>query len=202
MPDFRKLATCAAVTAAVVAYFPAVAQAQALTPPQATGTAPAQPPAPGPSSPMPAVNTKAPAAPSFFLSQDNSIGYRVGTEFKESAIRNPANPNGTPITKHIVTLTHVDAWKYGSNFLNLDILKSDHSDPANKTSTGAVELYFIYRGQLSPDAIFGTKVFPSGPIRDITFEAGFDRNTKNTKFGGRSGWSWPGRTSTSTCRAS
>lgn len=125
-----------------------------------------------------------PTAPArWFSFQDNSIGYRFGTEFKEPAIRDPSNPNGTPITKNIVTLSHVDAWRYGSNFLNLDILKSDRADPANKTSTGAVELYFIYRGQLSPDEVFKTKLFPYGPIRDITFEAGFDRNTKNTKFG-------------------
>ena len=142
-----------------------------------------QSPAPAASQPLPAVNPQPPAPARWFTFQDNSIGYRFGTEFKEPAIRDPSNPNGTPITKSIVTLTHADAWKYGSNFLNLDILKSDRSDPANKTSTGAVELYFIYRGQLSPDEIFKTKLFPFGPIRDITFEAGFDRNTKNTTFG-------------------
>ncbi|HEY0206534.1 MAG TPA: hypothetical protein VGC15_20570 [Acetobacteraceae bacterium] len=128
------------------------------------------------------MNPKPPAPASWFIFQDNSIGYRFGTEFKEPAIRDPKNPSGTPISKSIVTLSHVDAWRYGANFVNLDILKSDHADPANKTSTGAVELYLIYRGQLSPDEIFRTKLFPAGPIRDITFEAGFDHNTKNTQF--------------------
>ena len=130
----------------------------------------------------PAVQLQAPPPPKFFLFSDTSIGYRFSTEFKEPAIRNPNNPNGTPITKNIVSITHADAWKYGSNFLNLDYLRSDHNDPANKTRDGAEELYFVYRGQLSPDEIFATKLFPTGLIRDITFEAGFDRNTKNTKF--------------------
>ena len=124
-----------------------------------------------------------PPSPGFFVFQDNSIGYRFSTEFKEPAIRNPNNPSGIPITKNIISFTHVDAWKYGANFANLDYLKSDHNDPQEKSSSGADEFYFVYRGQLAPDAIFGTKLFPYGPIRDITFEAGFDHNTKNTAFG-------------------
>jgi len=175
MAELRGLATCAAFLSAIAAFAPAQVRAQPLTSSQAPTAAPAQPPA--------AVNPRPPASPGWFTFQDNSIGYRFGTEFKEPAIRDPSHPNGTPITKSIVTLSHADAWKYGSNFLNLDILKSDGADPANKTSTGAVELYFIYRGQLSPDEIFKTKLFPYGPIRDVTFEAGFDRNTKNTQFG-------------------
>ena len=124
-----------------------------------------------------------PPKPGFFLFQDNAIGYRFSTEFREPAIRNPNNRSGIPITKNIVSFSHADAWKYGSNFLNLDYLASGHTDPENNSTAGAQELYFVYRGQLSPDEILGTKLFPYGPIRDITFEAGFDRNTKNTRFG-------------------
>ena len=173
MAQLRGFVTCAAIALGIAASGPFQNRALAQT----------QPPAPPASQPLPAVNPQPPAPARWFTFQDNSIGYRFSTRFKEPAIRDRSNPNGTPITKSIVTLTHADAWRYGSNFLNLDILKSDRSDPANKTSTGAVELYFIYRGQLSPDEIFQTKMFPVGPIRDITFEAGFDRNTKNTRFG-------------------
>lgn len=177
MDGVRRPATSAALVSAAILCTFAHVQAQVLTPPSS-----AVAPAPAAAQPPAAVNPKPPASAPFFLFQDNSIGYRFSTEFKEPAIRDPKNPNGTPISKSIITLTHVDAWKYGANFLNLDILKSDGADPANKTSTGAVELYFIYREQLSPDEIFQTKLFPSGPIRDITFEAGFDHNTKNTQF--------------------
>lgn len=131
----------------------------------------------------------APARAQLFTFQDNSVGFRYSPFFKEPNVRNPRNPNGTPIGKYIFTLTHVDTWQYGSNFVNLDILKSDSDDPANKSRDGAVELYFIYRGQLSPNKIFGLNAFPAGPIRDITFEAGFDRSTKNTRFGPQK-WLW------------
>ena len=124
-----------------------------------------------------------------FTFQDNSVGYRYGTQFKEPGVRDRANPNGSPISKNIVTLSHVDSWQYGSNFLNLDYLKSDGRDPANKTRDGAEELYLIYRGQLSPNKILGLNAFPAGPLRDVTFEAGFDRNTKNTAFGSQK-WLW------------
>lgn len=130
-----------------------------------------------------------PAHAQLFTFQDNSIGYRYSPLFKEPGVRDPSNPNGTPISKNIVTLTHVDSWQYGSNFLNLDYLKSSNKDPANKSRDGAEELYFIYRGQLSPNKILGLNAFPAGPIRDITFEAGFDRSTKNTKFGAQK-WLW------------
>lgn len=124
-----------------------------------------------------------------FTFQDNSVGYRYSPFFKEPNIRSPRNPNGTRISKNIVTLTHVDSWRYGSNFVNLDYLKSSNADPAHKSFSGAQELYFIYRGQLSPNKIFGLNAFPAGPIRDITFEVGFDRNTKNTRFGPQK-WLW------------
>jgi hypothetical protein len=33
------------------------------------------------------------------------------------------------ITKNILSLTHADGWKYGGNFLNIDVLFSDKNDP-------------------------------------------------------------------------
>ena len=118
-----------------------------------------------------------------FEFQDNSVGYRYGPIFQEPGVRDRASPNGKNISKNIVNLSHVDRWRYGSNFLNLDYLKSSNADPANKSGDGAQELYFIYRGQLSPNKMFKLNAFPAGPIRDVTFEAGFDHSTKNTNFG-------------------
>lgn len=43
-----------------------------------------------------------------FTFQDNSIVYRYSPFFKEPNICNLRNPNGTSISKNIVTLTHVD----------------------------------------------------------------------------------------------
>lgn len=118
-----------------------------------------------------------------FTFQDNSIGYRWQPLSREPAVRLPSQPRGADINKNILTFTHVDSYRYGSNFINLDILKSDRPDVDRERQNGAWEFYFIYRGQLSPNAIFNTKAFTFGPVRDITFEAGFDHNTKNTAFG-------------------
>ncbi len=113
---------------------------------------------------------------------DTSIGYRFGDYFREPGVADKAHPNGVNIDKSILNIGHVDGWQYGSNFFNLDILKSNARDPANNSSEGAVEAYFVYRGDLSPNQIFKTTMFTFGPIRDITLQAGFDINTKNTSF--------------------
>ena len=54
---------------------------------------------------------------------DTSIAWRYGTQFAE-----PFETND--ITKHIVTLTHVSGYKYGTNFFNVDMLYSNNKDPA------------------------------------------------------------------------
>jgi nucleoside-specific outer membrane channel protein Tsx len=113
---------------------------------------------------------------------DNSVGFRYGSAFKEPGIASASQPHGEDIHKLIVNFAHFDVWAYGSNFVNIDALFSDGRDPANNsTDHGATEVYGVYRGQLSPDKLFGlnTKV---GPFDAINFEAGVDFNTKNTQF--------------------
>ena len=51
--------------------------------------------------------------------QDNMLEYRYGTPFKEPGVANAAD-----ITKSIVTYVHVDGYKWGGDFLALDILMS------------------------------------------------------------------------------
>lgn len=113
---------------------------------------------------------------------DTSIGYRFGDYFREPGVADDRHPRGVNIDKSILNIGHVDGYKYGSNFFNLDILKSNSRDPSNGGGGGAVEAYFVYRGDLSPNAIFNTNMFTFGPVRDITLQAGFDINTKNTSF--------------------
>jgi len=48
---------------------------------------------------------------------DNAIGWRYGTKFGEPFV-------AQDIKKHIASLTHADGWKYGGNFLNVDVLLS------------------------------------------------------------------------------
>jgi nucleoside-specific outer membrane channel protein Tsx len=114
---------------------------------------------------------------------DTSLHYWVSTNFAEPGV----SPH---ITKNIFSVEHVDGYKYGTNFFNIDFLYSQaHSAPFQDTvqglknvpSTGALEVYAVYRHTLSFSKISGTKV-AFGPIRDVGLELGVDANTKNDAF--------------------
>jgi hypothetical protein len=109
---------------------------------------------------------------------DTYIGYRHGTSFAEPF-------NNEDITKNIVNLQHVSGYKYGTNFLNVDMLISDQKDPAGfntgsgtPQSVGAQEAYVVYRHTLSLSAVSGSAIKVDGYIRDVGLTAGFDWNTK------------------------
>jgi len=109
---------------------------------------------------------------------DTSLGFRTGSKFQEPGIADA-------IQKNILSLNHVSGYSLGSNFFNVDMLKSDSKDPMNSegpgTSGGAQEVYIAYRHNLSLSKVFGSKL-EFGPVRDIEFTAGFDYNAKNTQF--------------------
>jgi nucleoside-specific outer membrane channel protein Tsx len=105
---------------------------------------------------------------------DNFIGYRTGTTYREPA-------NSKDISKDIIQFQHVDGYKYGSNFLNIDYLKSDGNDKEDGGPDGAEEVYVVYRHTLSLSKVTG-KSFKSGIIRDYGFVTGFDVNYKNDTF--------------------
>ena len=105
---------------------------------------------------------------------DTSMGVRYGTQFRE-----PYNPND--ISKYIVNFTHADGYKYGSNYLNVDLLMSDSKDPAAGSASGAQEAYIVYRHTLDFAKISGTKM-AMGPIRGWGLTGGFDWNTKNDGY--------------------
>jgi nucleoside-specific outer membrane channel protein Tsx len=68
----------------------------------------------------------------------------------------------------------------------MDLLFSADNDPtkgSTKSGEQAVELYGIYRGDLSLNGAFGTSAFTLNPVlRDVSMQIGFDANTKNTAF--------------------
>jgi hypothetical protein len=117
---------------------------------------------------------------------DNSFRFWYGTSFAEPA-------NGNAVAKSVLTYTHADGYKLGSNFFNIDALYSNEKDVANNgptpapanTTVGAVEFYATYRHTLSLNKVTGSKTFAFGPIRDIGIDAGLDANTKNTAFASR-----------------
>jgi hypothetical protein len=132
---------------------------------------------------------KSPAAPApFFFVNDTQISVWYQTNAKEPGVFTAANPKGVSITKGVVSITHFDAWQYGTNFVNIDFLKSSNKDPSTGsaigTGDGALEVYGLYRGTLSLNAMLGTKALTiPGIIKDVSVGFGFDANTKNTTFG-------------------
>jgi nucleoside-specific outer membrane channel protein Tsx len=108
---------------------------------------------------------------------DTSMGVRDGPW-----ISNPGGGKGSRnVNKIIVNLGHFDVWDYGSNFFNVDVLFSNANEPANNSAGGSTEFYAVYRGQLSPDKLFGLKT-SFGPIQAINFEFGGDAEAENTQF--------------------
>ena len=94
------------------------------------------------------------------------------------------NSSGDPknIAKSILNFSHVDGYKYGGNFLSIDMLLSTTADPAVGNGDGAAEVYIVYRHDLNLNKITGTKNFSFGPVRDVNLELGTDLGTKNTSF--------------------
>ena len=103
---------------------------------------------------------------------DNAISYRYGTRFAE-----PFNPEH--IKKHVVAFTHASGYQYGSNYLNLDVLKSDSSDPRELgSSSGAREAYLLYRHTLDIGALRGSEI-RFGKVKGVGLTFGFDVNHKD-----------------------
>jgi hypothetical protein len=113
---------------------------------------------------------------------DNSVALTWGPTYKEPGLPQNTTNHGTDISKYTATFQHFDVWAYGTNFINIDALFSNSHDPANNSHQGATEVYGVYRGNLSGNALTGSKMFTFGPIKDIRAEIGFDFNTKNTAF--------------------
>ncbi|HRP25058.1 MAG TPA: hypothetical protein PLC66_13850 [Thauera sp.] len=108
---------------------------------------------------------------------DTYVGYRYGTEFREPT-------NSRDVEKHVLQFTHASGYSVGQNFVNLDVLQSDKTDPASGGGSGATEFYLTYRHQLHLGKVFD-RSFAFGPVKELAVTAGFDLNTKNTAFSPR-----------------
>lgn len=106
---------------------------------------------------------------------DAYIGYAYGTKYKE-----PGSPED--VQKHILTLQYVGGYKWGTNFFNVDMLKSDENNTANNSPRGAQEVYVTYNNTLSLSKATGSP-YKYGPIRDVGLQGGVDFNSKNDAFG-------------------
>lgn len=118
----------------------------------------------------------------FFTFYDTQVSYRFAPTAAEPGIPSSKSRPPVDIQKNIFAITHANSWAYGSNFINVDVLKSGIEDPVKGGGDGATEVYALYRGILSGNALTATKAFSFGPIRDLRLGFGGDLNSKNTNF--------------------
>ena len=114
---------------------------------------------------------------------DTALSLRYGSTFAEP-YDNDANGKRVDITKAILALTNVTGYKYGTTFINIDFLMSDHNDPNTGGGTGAQEVYGVFRTTVDLSKITGAS-YKYGPVRSIGFTGGFDLNTKNDSYGSK-----------------
>jgi nucleoside-specific outer membrane channel protein Tsx len=108
---------------------------------------------------------------------DTTIGVRDSL-----TVANPGGEKGSRnVNKVIFNVGNFDVWDYGSNFFNVDALLSNPNEPAYNSPGGSTEFYAVYRGQLSPDKIFGLNT-KFGPFQAVNFEFGGDLESENTTF--------------------
>jgi hypothetical protein len=131
----------------------------------------------------------------FFLVVDDRFTYSyqfTATDPGAFSVRPNGSINGDT-AKQVYSFTHFDVWAYGTNFINLDLLKSDHNDPASPCTNvgvdvlggtgncaGAAEFYGLIRSTFGWNQIFNTKQFTIGPLQNISFEVGADGETENS----------------------
>lgn len=108
---------------------------------------------------------------------DTFVGFRYGTDFTEPSVHGK-------IQKEIYQLGHTSGNEYGSNFFNLDVLKSDSHDPKKDSDSGATEGYLVYRHQLFLSKVFDRSL-AFGPVKEVALSSGVELNYKNTEFATR-----------------
>ena len=114
---------------------------------------------------------------------DTALSLRYGTDFAEP-FDNNADGSRTDIKKAILALTHASGYKYGSVFINVDFLISNHADPGYGTTAGATEVYGVFRNLLDIGKVTGASL-AMGPVRGLGVTAGIDLNTKNDSYGSK-----------------
>ena len=90
--------------------------------------------------------------------------------------------------KQILEFSHLDVWRYGTNLVIVDLLKSDLADAAalylspsapTTASAGTTEIYGFFRSALGFNEILGTTTFSKGPLHDVSLLIGGDADKEN-----------------------
>jgi hypothetical protein len=114
------------------------------------------------------LKAKPPEEAPLFLVNTNTVSY----SYRFTA----TDPFVGKTAKNVFTFSHFDVWTYGTNFINIDFLKSDLRDPAvpcgfgapglqNTGCEGATEVYGFLRSTLGWKQLFGLTF--GGPLQNM-----------------------------------
>jgi hypothetical protein len=128
--------------------------------------------------------TAAPADTPWFILNDNSVSFTWYPDATDPGVPGGGVAgNSNTFNKYVGEATHFDIWKYGTNFLDLNIIKSDSNNPINdhflSGATGATEFFGVERSTLGLNQLTNSTMFSSFLFKNIELEAGINFNTEN-----------------------
>ncbi len=124
---------------------------------------------------------KPPQAVPFFLLVDNR-----GTFSYQPTASLPGVTSKT--AQQNFEFSHLDIWRYGTNLVIVDLLKSDQAgaaapylSPSAPTTfrAGATEIYGLFRSTFGFNEILGTTTFSKGPLHDVSLLIGGDADKED-----------------------
>lgn len=89
--------------------------------------------------------------------------YLSGDTYAQIGVDGEGNLGSTEVSSSVITLEHINGWKYGDNFFFIDITNSDRGDPKKPTS---------YYGEISPRLSLSSLTgmdMSAGIIKDVLF---------------------------------
>jgi hypothetical protein len=112
----------------------------------------------------------------------DTLSYWYGANYHTPFVLKPGTFQPADIQRNSLEYKHTDSWALGYNFVDLNLAKSDMSEPASGGGDGATEAYVTLRSGFGLNKIFGTRAFEFGPVRDVALEVGANLQTKNSEF--------------------
>lgn len=116
---------------------------------------------------------------------DTSLFVNHGPNYKFPGTRFDLGGDGRNYREQDVRVTtyglqHASGYRYGTNFANIEWIRSNGKDPADGVAgaQGADEIFGVFRHTLSLSAVAG-KPLGGGWIRDYGLVTGFNAGTKN-----------------------
>ena len=85
---------------------------------------------------VPAAAPVASFAPPRFA--EDALSYVYGPDYRNPFVVTPSQPDGASIARQHLELKHVDAWKYGHDFVEIVLKKSNEVEPAAGGGAGLV----------------------------------------------------------------